>query len=639
MTNISPPDFPLKLLKWFCKPAFHSDIEGDLLEMYDSRVEKVGLKKAKWLLLKDVLQLFRPGIVRSFQLFKHLKPGIMFRHNLLVSWRNIKRNKGYTAINVIGLAVGLACFILIGMFVKYEYSYDTFHEKADRVYRIAKENPGEFYLGTNRFAVTPAPLVASLREEFPEVEYATQIRQVNGLFELGDQPCYEDGIYATKEFFEVFTFPVIRGQPQTMLAEPNIIILTESMAQKYFESSDPVGKTLFVTIDNEKVPMEIAGIIRDIPANSHIAFDYIISMRSRKIYGSKIDHWDNNNYYTYASLFPDQSLETFEAKLNSLAKEKLGQFEYYKDHPDEITIFYPQALTDLHLRSHINLEPGVNGDIRYVRLFSGIAILILLIACINYINLSTARSVIRAKEVGIRKAIGAFRSQLTRQFTAEALIPTIFASLLALGLVFFLLPVFNRLTQREIGLLDHSTVILWLLFIGLSVGILAGIYPAHMLSRFNPVSTLKGSLSTKPGKTSLRNVLVVLQFAITIPLIISTIVIHRQLHFIHEANTGLNREMVVSFPIRDHSKIEHFGVLKETLLTNHHISKVSGSFKLPTQIISSSGTRRWEDAEEGQHISIYHAGVTRILLSFWILRSFRAETLFPEKQRGTRKIC
>ena len=535
----------------------------------------------------------------------------MLKNYFKIAFRNFKKQKGYAVINIVGLAVGLACFILISLFVQFELSYDTFHDKADRIYRIAKEDPGNYYLGTNRFAVTPAPLVKALMEEFPEVEHATQIDQTYRLLEYEDKRFYEEGIYATEHFFDVFTFPLLQGDPRTALVEPNSIILTESLARKYFGEANPMGQSLTTIQANDKVEMKVVGIAKDVPANSHLTFDYLISMSSSRGYARYIDHWDSNNYLTYASLRPDHSLPDFVAKLPALARKYLSQRPYFQEHPEAIYIYFPQALTDIHLRSHLNFEFGVNGDIKYVYLFSAIGLLILLIACINYMNLATARSVTRAREVGVRKVIGAHRAQLVRQFMGEAIILSGLALLVAVTLVQLLLPTFNTLTARHMVLdMAHTGGLLaTLLFLGLGVGILAGSYPAFMMSAFHPVRVMKGVLQRRTSKTTLRNVLVVVQFAVTVTLIVGTLVVQQQLRYIQRANTGIDRAHVVSIWIQDEAVRGQYAALKQTLQNHPNVLGVTASRHDPTRISSQSGTRQWEGAEEGQHISVYHTSI------------------------------
>lgn len=535
----------------------------------------------------------------------------MFSSYFKMAVRHLRKQRFYALLNVIGLSIGLTCFLLIALFVRHELSYDTFHEKADRLYRVVKEDPGNFYLGTNHFAVTSAPLAGALMEEFPEVEHAAQIESVRAVLEHKGTRFTEEGIYATKHFFDVFTYPILEGHPTTVLAEPNHVVLSESLAKKYFGNEDPMGQTLSFLYYSDRLTLTVVGIMEDPPANSHISFDFVVSMASNGDYADMLDHWDSNNYLTYATLYPGQSYERFNAKLPALAHKYLSQREYYQENPGQISIYYAQPVTDIHLRSHINFEFQPNGDIKYVYLFSAIALLILLIACINYMNLATARSGMRAKEVGVRKVMGAHRAQLIGQFMGEAIIQTVIALLLAVVLVALLLPTFNDLTSRAmtLNLGGNGGLLAVLVLIGLAVGILAGSYPAFMISRYHPISVMKGVLGLRPGKTTLRNVLVVAQFSITIALIVGTLVVQRQLHFMQTTNTGVDRTQVVSIQLKDREVRGQYDAIKQALLQHSGIIQVTAARNDPTRITSNSGTRSWEGAEEGQHISIYNTSI------------------------------
>lgn len=544
----------------------------------------------------------------------------MLQNYVKIALRTLQKQIGYTAINVAGLAVGLTCFILIGLFVQHELSYDTFHDKADRIYRIVKEDPGSMYLGSNQYAVTSAPMVDALMEEFPEVEHAVNIEASSAYLNVDDVHVREDGLYASKHFFDVFGFQLLKGDPQAALVEPNSILLTESLAQTLLGDRDPLGQ--FVTFNrrsewymrtNETLPMVVTGVVADPPANTHLTFGYLLSMASSEGYRRHMDegHWDSNNYLTYATVRPDFSLPLFEEKLRALAQKYLSQYTYYHNNPDRISIYFPQAITDIHLRSHLNFELQPNGDIRYVYLFGMIGLLILLLACINYVNLATARSVMRAKEVGVRKVMGAFRGQLVGQFMGEAFVMTGVALCVAVVCAMLILPVFNALTARELmfTISENGALLGGLLLVGIAVGLVAGMYPAFIMARFDAVGVMKGVLQQTTSKGRLRNGLVVFQFAVTIALIIGTVVIQQQLQYIQHANTGVERDHVVSIRLQDRALRDQYDALKQTLLRNPNVQAVTASTHNPTNIGSNQGTRRWEGAEDGQHIAPYNTRV------------------------------
>ena len=560
----------------------------------------------------------------------------MFRNYFTIALRSLLKQKGYAFINIFGLAVGLTCFILVSLLIRHELSYDTFHEHADRIYRVVKEDPGYQYLGSNHFAVTPAPLTGALMDEFPEVEFATYIETINFLLTHDDKRFYESGIHATEHFFDVFSFKFVLGNPETALREPNSILLTESLARKYFGNENPVGRTLTVTRSRDRVEMHVVGIVEDAPRNSHFSFNYIISAVSDPDFERLSTHWDSNNIYTYALLRPDHDEAAFASGLLALAQKKLIQYEYYQENPDEITQYYPQLLTDIHLHSDINFEVGANGDLRYIYLFSAIGFLILLIACINYINLATARSASRGMEVGVRKAMGAQRVQLIGQFIGEAVIRSVLALVVAIGAVQLLMPIFNELTGRSIssGLAESGWMWIMLLVIGLFVGIASGSYPALLISSLHPAHVMKSGGGLKKGKGWLRNALVVVQFTITITLIVCTLVIQQQLHFIKHANTGVDRDQVVSIRVRDRSVPEKYDALKRSIEQFPNVLAVSASYYEPYRINSQTTTREWEGAMDGQQVSIHHTSVREGYLEMFDIQLVEGNDFSPVNGTG-----
>lgn len=539
----------------------------------------------------------------------------MISNYFKVALRTFLKQKGYSFINVFGLAIGLTCFILINLFVQFEFSYDRFHEKSDRIYRVAKAYPESEFSRVKHSTATPEPLSARLREDFPEVEYVTQISKANSLIENGEKGFYSNGIYATADFLNVFTFPTLAGNPSTALTEPNSIVLSESLKEKLFGDANPIGEILTVyTLSSESrndfKEMTVTAVIQDPPSNSHLSFEYITPTSSSHELNMWIGNWGSNSYLTYVALYEGQKESAFAEKLSPLAQAHLSGLEYYQEHPGQIGQFYSQPLTDIHLHSNITGEFQANGDIKYVYLFLTVSFLILLMACINYVNLSTARSISRSMEVGVRKVMGARRTQLIGQFMSEALIPTIFALLVALMLVTALLPTLSELTGREIMLssLQLGGFIWILLFVGLTVGILAGGYPSIMMASFNPVRMMKRELSGSKGKASLRNTLVVVQFTVSIVLILAVIVIQRQLNYVQDANTGIDREQIIVIENEDRSLFdERYRTLKQSLLSNPDIVGVSAAQTNATNIDASGYATEWEGVSEGQSVTVHRS--------------------------------
>ncbi|MEZ4701454.1 MAG: ABC transporter permease [Rhodothermales bacterium] len=604
----TPPSLARWLLLTVLHPVDRAHVLGDLEETFRYQFRRVGVRRAQRWYWHQVLLSFFPLLMRA--LYWSMA---MWKNHLKMALRALGKHKGYALVNGLGLTVGLAGFILIALFVRFELSYDRFHEKADRIFRIAKEDPDSNYLGTNQFTVTSAPLAPALMDEFPEVEYATQLVPVDALLRIADARFSEKGLYATAHFFDVFSFELVAGDTRTALAEPGSIVLTTSLARAYFGATDPIGQTVTRLESGRSHSLTVTGIVSDPPPNSHISFDFLLSMRSWDRYVEHLARgdWDSNNYRTYVSLQPGSDVSAFATNLVALAQDRLGEIAYYKEQPGRIPIYFPQPLKDIHLRSHLNFELGANGDIRYVYLFSWIGFLILLIACINYMNLATARSVMRAREVGVRKVMGARRAQLVGQFLTETMLIAVVAVGLALLLVALCLPAFNALTAREMSFASGDLDKLVLTGVGLAllVGLIAGSYPALLMSGHAPLGVMKGIVAGRMSGASFRNALVVAQFAATTVLLVATMAMSRQMRYIQTAQTGVDREHVLSIPIEDPAARERYPAMKSALESQPNVLAVTGAWYNPTQISSQSGTRTWEGSQEGDHISVYHMPV------------------------------
>jgi putative ABC transport system permease protein len=474
----------------------------------------------------------------------------MFRNYVKIALRNFVKHKGFSFINVFGLAVGIACCLMIVLYVLDEVSFDRYHEKADRIYRVGLRA----FINNNAFdgVITCSPMAQTLAREFPEVEAATRIRNFGfPVFRYEDKVYSEERVFwVDQDFFDVFTVSFIKGDPKTALAEPLRIVLTRSMALKYFGYEDPLGKHLIA--DNRRDYM-VAGVIEDTPRNSHFHYDFLASLSTYE--DSRRPLWVSNNYHTYFVLRKGASPEALEAKLAELVKKYVGpqiqaaagiSLEQFFESGGQYAYFI-QPLTDIHLRSHYEFELEPNSDIAYVYIFSIIALGILLVACINFVNLATARSVNRAREVAIRKTVGSMRGQLIRQFLAETTMMSFIAVLLALLVVQILLPLFNNITGKDLAIpyIENIYTIPSLLGVVLLIGLLAGIYPALFLASFDPAVVLKSETIGKTRKSGLRNALVVFQFSVSIVLIVGTFIVDRQLRYIQNKNLGFNKDQVV----------------------------------------------------------------------------------------------
>ncbi len=502
------------------------------------------------------------------------KGKVMFKNYFKITLRNIKGSKLYSALNIIGLSVGLASFILIALYVQYELSFDKYHENTNRIYRVVKEGR----------TFTPAPLGPALKENFPEVEAVTRIIQNKNMVISHEQNSFlEDEFYwAGPETFKIFSIPFIMGDPETVLKNPFSIVISQKMANKYFGIEDPIGKNLNV---NNQTDFTVAGIFSDMPSNSHFVMDFIVPYKDYwQINGGDITHWGANFSYTYFLLKEGASPEVLESKIHPVIEKPLyEQFSYKKPYPKK---YFLQPITEIHLHSHRMEEISVNNDIKYIYLFSLIAFLILFIACINYMNLATARSIRRGKEVGMRKVVGAQRKQLILQFLGESVTMTVLALALSILLIPLVLPAFNNLVERPLSFdpVSNSQLFIGLVFIVVFVGLFAGSYPAMSVSGFKPITVLSGVFTRSSKGKKFRNILVLFQFSITIILLICTLTIREQLIYVKNVNVGYNKDQIITMSVRDRVVRQNIESIKTELLQYPNVTAVSTSARLPNDI-------------------------------------------------------
>lgn len=512
----------------------------------------------------------------------------MIRNYFKLAFRNLWRNKVFTAINISGLAMGIAICLVIMLFIKNEWSYDRYNEKANRIVRVVFK--GTVQGQAMKEANVMPPTAQTLLKDYPEVEAATRLRLTgSAIFSHGEKSFKEEGLaFTDADFFSIFTLPFVKGDPRTALLEPNTVVISEAVAQKYFGQEDPMGKLLEVKSRN--ATLKVTGVMKAIPVNSHFHFDIFASIISLPDQNS--DSWMTSGYFTYLLLKPGITWPQLEAKLPQVVEKYMGPqlqqsmgftLAEFRKKGNNIGL-YLQPLTDIHLRSDLmpmtEIEPA--GDIRYVYIFGAVAVFMLLIACINFMNLSTAGASKRAREVGIRKVLGSAKTDLIRQFLFESILLTGFALLLGIVLVYLTLPVFNHLTGKELslGLTTNPWLIPGLLLFGLFVGVLAGSYPAFMLSSFNPVKVLKGRFMGGRATMGLRSGLVVFQFSISIMLIVGTVVVYKQLMFIQHKKLGYEKDQVIVLPETSLLRTNE-NAFREQLLQDPRVVNISTSGYLP----------------------------------------------------------
>ncbi|AKD03808.1 ABC transporter permease [Pontibacter korlensis] len=523
----------------------------------------------------------------------------MLKNYLKVALRNLARNKVYSAINIGGLAIGIAACMLIFLYVKDELSYDRHHSKADRIYRVTRDflsDDGSVSLHLARVAPPFGPL---LQQDFPEIErIARTLHTVLTVEDAEKQKTFrEEGIFfAEPAFADIFDINMLKGSAHKALQEPYSILLSDKMAEKYYPYEEAVGKVLRL---NETLTFKVSAVFKSFPENSHMHPDFLASfstLNDTTVYGAEAlkTNYGNNSFPTYLLLQSDEQTKSLQAQLPAFLDRHLSATDHARSHkPSEFTNLYLQKLTDIHLKSNLDSELEVNGDIDSIMVLGAVAIVILLIASINYVNLSTARSTSRAKEVGVRKVIGAAKHNLVLQFLLESVLITTIATILALGITELALPWLNEFTGKNIttALLSDKWVLLLVLALPLVVGVLAGLYPAFYLSHFQAATVLKGSLSSSSKNPMLRKTLVVLQFSISTVLIIATGIIYQQLMYMQQKDLGFDSDQLVVLP-NSSSLTPKYEAFKAELMKSSAIQGAGRSLLVPTdQLLNSMGAQ------------------------------------------------
>jgi putative ABC transport system permease protein len=476
----------------------------------------------------------------------------MLRNYLKIAWRNLVRNKAFSAINIIGLAMGLACFILITLYVTDELSFDRFNEKANRIYRV----DSDIKIGGSslKLAVMSDPMGATLKRDYPEVEaYTRFFASYSRLVKKGNSFISEANVvHADSTLFDVFTIPFLQGEPKHALTEPQSVVITESAAKKYFGTTDAAGKSIEIK-EGENHFFKVTGVIKDFPKSASFHFDFIMSMHNVDY---QFGNYLSNNFPTFIVLKQGTDYKKFEKNFKQVinkyllpqAKEfmQINSMDEFEKGGNKLEIFLT-PLTSIHLHSDKMGEFEANSNIQYVYIFTAVALFVLLIACINFMNLSTARSANRSREVGIRKVLGSERKSLIGQFLVESIITVLIALVFAIMIAALVMPLFNDISAKQLTISSLLTgkIGIVLLLIPFVVGALAGSYPALYMSAFKPIAVLKGKLNTGFNKSTFRSILVVFQFAVSVILIIGTIIIYRQLNYIQTTKLGFNRDQVL----------------------------------------------------------------------------------------------
>ncbi|MEM0941049.1 MAG: FtsX-like permease family protein [Bacteroidota bacterium] len=593
MDRKSPPKFPLSFFRWFCNPEYVEDIEGDLQERFKKRAHEK--KPARWLFALDVFKLFRPGIIRKLK--RTQKPGysILLKHYFKITLRNFRKHRSYSLINAVGLAISLACCVLIGIYLNYELSYDKHFKNADRIYRLTREfknADGSTSLHLSRLA---PPFVPYLREDFPEMEVITSFNTFGTTLHINGKNYLQQNIaFADHNFFKIFQLDFISGDPLTALKNPGAMVLTEQTAVKYFGTTDVVGKIFPYESD---LFLNITGVIKDMPENSHFRLEMILDFSFvEDRYSSRekmLQDWPANIYSTYFLLKNGSSIEEIEKRFS----------KFFTDHLDENandrTALHIQRLTDIHLHSNLDDEQGLNGDIAHVHSFIIIGLLILIISMINYMNLTIAMSLNRAKEVGMRKVLGAGKPGIVGQFITESTVMVLLSIVSAFIIALLALPYLTGFTGNSyfFGFTEMIQSLAFIGAVGMTIGLLSGSYPALVMANFHPLNALKSRLSIGSGNSYFKQALVIVQFSISSILILCTGVVFEQLSFIKNKNLGFDKEHMLILYLNGASGSDE-EAFKQSLLDHSSILNYGTSNNIPsTQLTSMSGVKTEVDGE------------------------------------------
>ena len=576
---IDPPNWSLRFLRWFCRPELIEDIEGDLMEQYQHKITQGGRAKANNYFTRQVLLLFRPGIINFRKLGSINNRSAMLKKYIQFSGRQLLNAKNYAVINIFGLAVGIAACLIILLYINEEWSYDSFHQDAEEIYRFTTIEKEEGNI--NHLANAYGPLAPLLESVFPEMEqvcrffpYNISVKNPeNNLLNQEDRFVLVDSV-----FFDMFSFRFKQGDPASVLLQPNSVVLTQSTAQRYFNDENPIGKTLILEGNTN---VEVTGVIEDIPANSSIQFDFVAAMPSiKKLMGGwALTSWHYPAMYTFAKIPNKLDAERVASMMPGFSKK------YLPSRLAEQKNFEMQALDKIHFESlEGDLEPATSPSILYILLVA--AFLILAIACTNYINLALSKGVQRFREIGMRKVLGADKRDILIQLSVESFVYLSIALVLALLFVLIALPRFNTIMDRDLSLWSNSNwylVLGTILVLGL-MGLLNAVFPFLAISKFKLNNVIKGGPSlTSRGQGSglIKNGFVIFQFVIAVVLLISTFTIQQQLHYIQQKNLGLQAEQVMIVPIRDDSLQNNFNTAKELFLNVPGVASVSAISNFP----------------------------------------------------------
>jgi putative ABC transport system permease protein len=590
-----PPQWALRFLKMICPAHLYEEIEGDLIQSYERDIKRTGEKKAKRRFVWNALLFFRTGILMRNKYSIDLNPFHMFRHFLKVFYRTSLKSGVYSIVNITGLAVGLSCSIFILLWIIDEVTFDHFHTDKEKIFRIMVNST---YADGNIFTFpgsTPGPMPDALKE-LPEIEEVCPVWNDRALFYSEDRSIFEEGVYSTSVIFKLFTFPIVEGDQINPISDNNAVAISQKMATKYFGGESAIGKIFRI---DDKLDVKVTAVFQDIPGNSSLKFDFVLPF---EIHAREVpwrNEWGGFDAPAYVKLHDKNSRETVDRKIfNLFTKPKV-----WPSWGSNVNFFlYP--FSDLHLYGDFENGKQNGGRITYIRIFGMVGIFILVIACINFMNMATARSVSRSKEVGVRKVVGAGRQSIINQFMGESMLTAFISLSAALLMVQLFLPVFNDLTEKKLRI-DYADSILAASLLGITLfaGLLAGSYPAIFLSSLKAVHVLKGKFSGLTG-AGVRKALIVFQFSLSVILIFCALVIYQQIGFMRDKNLGFDRANL--FSINNTAGLrKNFEAFRNEMLQNRAIRSVSQADANPMQIFTDVELAEgaWPGKEKGNDIA------------------------------------
>jgi len=609
-----PPRWAVRFFRWYCNDYLSEAALGDFLELYDRRRASLGKRKADLLFIGNVLTFLQPFALRKKRKSYALNEIAMFENYFKIAWRTMARQKMYTGITVGGLALGLATCLVIFLYIRHELSFDKGYVHGERLYRMYNDFRGP---DAARWTSLPPMVAQIMKTDYPEVEKAGRLipqkwqEAGSNLFRREDQVenLYEEGfVYADNELLTILEIPFVSGNRETALVKPNSIVLSKRMAEKYFPGEDAIGKTVILN-ERKNAPYVIGGVMADFPADSHLQYDFVLTLAGVEFWPGEQTSWCCWNYDTYVLLKPSADAAALQKKLTAIRDNYLmGYLEQTGDQSAADVKAHHflglQPVKNIHLNSEKVEDELRHGDMRYVWIFGGIAVFILLLACINFINLSTAKSANRAKEVGLRKVVGSVRGYLIRQFLTESLVYSVVSFVFGVLIVTLVMPFFNSLAGTTLSMPWYTLWFVPLLSAAaLVIGIFAGLYPAFYLSSFKPAEVLKGSVSKGSKSSGLRSALVVFQFATSIVLIIGTFIIYKQMNFILHTKIGFNKDQVVMIQ-GTNTLLAQQETFKEELLQLSEVEAVTLTNYLPVAGTNRDQNTFWKEGKKREDVGV-----------------------------------